>query len=277
MMSAEVLPVWERHDAGFWQRTWQAGDVHLFATVASTNDIAAQLAAGDAPDFSIVLAEEQTRGRGRGGSTWLARAGSSLLFSVLFRVQRRGTTPGGAPVRVGLAVAEVISAATGLDAHLKWPNDVVLPGHGKVAGILCEGAFGHERGGYVVAGIGINVFQSAEEFAGDLRGRACSIQSVTGHAVDRAALLTAVLAQLRGSTGRITDPLAPDELTRLARRDVLRDREVVCDNGSGQVTAGTARGIGADGALMIEQADRLTHVYSGTVRLAHTHVYPGSA
>jgi len=276
MMSAVALPVWEHHDAEFWRRTWQAGQVQLFATVASTNDIAAQSAAGDAPDFSIVLAEEQTLGRGRGGSTWLARAGSSLLFSVLFRVQSRGTTPGGAPVRVGLAIADVISQTTGLDAGVKWPNDVVLPGHGKVAGILCEAAFGHERGGYVVAGIGINVAQSAEEFAGELRGRACSIQSATGHAVERAELMTSVLEQLRMLTGRIIDPLAAEELSRLAQRDVLRDREVVCDNGSGQITVGIARGIGADGALVIEQHGRLSRVYTGTVRLAETHAYPGS-
>jgi BirA family biotin operon repressor/biotin-[acetyl-CoA-carboxylase] ligase len=276
MMSASALSLWEHHDAEFWRRTWQAGEVQLFATVASTNDVAAQRAAGDAPDFSIVLAEEQTLGRGRGGSTWLARAGSSLLFSVLFRVQRRGTTPGGAPVRVGLAVAEAISAIAGVAAGVKWPNDVVLPGHGKVAGILCEAAVGHGRGGYVVAGIGINVSQLADEFTGDLRGRACSIQSATGRAIDRAELMTAVLDQLRALTGRIIDPLAPEELNRLARRDVLRDREVVCDYGSGQTTAGTARGVGADGALMIEQDGRLSRVYTGTVRLAETHAYPGT-
>jgi BirA family biotin operon repressor/biotin-[acetyl-CoA-carboxylase] ligase len=183
---------------------------------------------------------------------------------------------GGAPVRVGLAIADVISEITSLDARVKWPNDVVLPGHGKVAGVLCEGAFGHERGGYVVAGIGINVSQAADEFAGELQGRACSIQSAAGHAVERAALLTALLERLRRSTGRITDPLAPEELTRLARRDVLRDREVVCDHGSGSIMAGVARGIAADGALMIEQQGRLTRVYTGTVRLADTHAYPGS-
>jgi BirA family biotin operon repressor/biotin-[acetyl-CoA-carboxylase] ligase len=275
-MSASALALWEGHDAAFWRRTWQAGEVQLFATVASTNDIAARRGAENAPDFSIVLAEEQTLGRGRGGSRWRARAGSSLLFSVLFHVPKRGTAPGGAPVRVGLAVADAISDIAGLDAGVKWPNDVVIPGHGKVAGILCEGAFGHGRDGYVVAGIGVNVSQSAAEFVGDLRGRACSLHSATGQAVDRAELLTAVLEQLRGLTGRIIEPLAPEELSRLAQRDVLRDRDVVCDNGSGQTTVGIARGVGADGALLIEQHGRLTGLYTGSVRLAETHAYPGS-
>lgn len=276
-MSTEApLHIWEQHDAEYWRHTWRAGAVRLFASVGSSNDIAAELAAGGAPDFSIVLAEEQTRGRGRAGARWHARAHTSLLFSVLFRVNRHGGTPGTAPVRVGLAVADAIADAALTDARLKWPNDVVLPGHGKVAGILCEGAVGRERGGYVIAGIGINVTQAAAEFVGELRGRACSIFSATGATVQRAPLLCDLLARLRLLAGRVTEPLTKEELRRLAERDLLRGRAVVCDSGAGPPVAGVACGIGPDGALLVEHDGRTIPVFAATVRLAASRAYPGS-
>src|SRR5688572_14861482 len=133
----ETLPKWEGRDAEYWRRVWNAGDVLFFDATGSTNDVASSLAATGAPDFSVVVAERQTRGRGRGGSTWGDAAGKSLLFSVLIRTPDPGAAVACAPIRAGIAVASAIPGA-----RVKWPNDVVIPGHGKVAGILCEGAFG---------------------------------------------------------------------------------------------------------------------------------------
>jgi BirA family transcriptional regulator, biotin operon repressor / biotin---[acetyl-CoA-carboxylase] ligase len=258
--------LWQGHDAAWWQRAWNAGDVRLLQSTESTNDVVAAMAAAGAPHFSIALAEEQTRGRGRGGNAWTAQPGSSLMFSVLLRVNTLGAAPGSAPVRIGLAVAEAIG-----DARVKWPNDVVIAGHGKVAGVLCEGVFGS----HIVAGIGINVLQSPSDFPPELHGRACSILSATGVRVDRAALLSRLLASLHMFGAAITDPLTEDELHRLAARDVLLGESIVVEESS-RLLNGIGRGIAPDGALLLERAESVVRVYNGTVRSADARAYPGT-
>lgn len=261
------LGKWEGHDAEYWRRAWGAGSVALFQTTESTNDTAARLALDGAPDFSVVIAEEQTRGRGRGASTWSAAPGTSLLFSVLFRTAQPGHAPGCAPIRIGLAVASAIS-----NARVKWPNDVVIPGHGKLAGILCEGVFGS----HVVAGVGINVTQSREDFPVELRERACSIVSATAVSVDRAALLTEILRSMQAVAGRLTDPLTAEEVAEFSRYDLLKDSAVVCEADNLRTFQGTAHGIAEDGALLVATATGIERVYNATVRMANENAYPGT-
>lgn len=258
--------LWEGHDAAYWQRAWRAGEVRLLASTPSTNDVVAGMAAAGAPDFSIALAETQSRGRGRGGSTWNAPPASSLLFSVLLRQHEATAAAACAPIRIGLAVAEAIGGA-----GLKWPNDIVFAGKGKVAGILCEGVFGS----HIVAGIGINVYQNPDDFPAEMRGSACSILSATGQRIDRAELLGRVLGALRVLGPAIAEPLADDELARFASRDVLLDQHVTIAEGE-RTLHGIARGLAPDGALLLESAHSLTRVYNGTVRLREAGAYPGS-
>jgi BirA family biotin operon repressor/biotin-[acetyl-CoA-carboxylase] ligase len=271
------LASWEGHNADYWRRTWHAGAAHFFETVESTNDVAADLAAAGAPDFTVVIAEEQSRGRGRSGARWLAEPGTSLLLSVVFRIEAHGPAPGCAPIRAGLAVAEAITRHGGVNADVKWPNDVVFQNCGKVAGVLCEAALGQQGAGFVIVGIGINVLQAPDQFPDDLRDQACSLLCATRARVERAALLTDVLAGLRSFSGTIAQPLSDSELARFAERDVLRDRAIVCESGAGQVVVGTARGVARDGALLVEQPEGITQVYNATVRLAAAHTYPGSS
>ena len=246
-MRGSQLLSWEGHNADYWRRTWQVGAAYFFDSVASTNDVAAQLAENGAPDFTVVLAEEQTRGRGRSGSRWHAERGTALLFSVVIRIGREAQTPGCAPIRVGLAVAEAISGHIGARADVKWPNDVVIADAGKAAGILCESVLGQQAAGYIVVGIGINVLQSLDQFAPELRGSACSLLSATGIQVDRSVLLTDIIAQLRSIAHDIAEPLTDDELARLSAMDVLRDRAIVCETVGGVIN-GRGRGVARDGA-----------------------------
>lgn len=276
-MNVHTLSLWEGRDPDYWAGQWQAGAVRFYERIGSTNDVAAELAAGGAPHFSVVLAEEQFRGRGRAGSSWQAQPGSAILVSVMLRIQEQGSAPGCAPVRIGLAVAESVSEIAGVEALVKWPNDVVIAGCGKVAGILCEGAFSGKRGGYIVAGIGINVSQAADSFPPELRGRACSILSATGVSGARGELLTSVLGKLRACADTITEPLTDDELRRLADRDILRDREIACETGAGEVLSGVGAGLSRDGALLIRLEHETRAIYNATVRLSETHAYPGSA
>jgi BirA family transcriptional regulator, biotin operon repressor / biotin---[acetyl-CoA-carboxylase] ligase len=144
----------------------------------------------DAPEGALVVAEEQTAGRGRLGRRWFAPAGTSLLCSL----QLRPDTPTERlPELTGVAAracADAIAALTGLEPALKFPNDVLV-GARKVAGILAEA-----RDGRVVLGVGINVNVPADELPEDVDRPATSLLVETGRELDRAELLAELLERL---------------------------------------------------------------------------------
>jgi BirA family biotin operon repressor/biotin-[acetyl-CoA-carboxylase] ligase len=148
------------------------------------------LLAAEAPEGAVVTADEQTAGRGRLGRRWLAPAGTSLLCSL----QLRPDVPGERlPELTGVAaqsVAEAVTALTGLETELKFPNDVLV-GARKLAGVLAEA-----REGRVVLGIGINVNVAGDELPREVDRPATSVLAETGSELDRAELLTEVLEGL---------------------------------------------------------------------------------
>jgi BirA family biotin operon repressor/biotin-[acetyl-CoA-carboxylase] ligase len=144
----------------------------------------------DDPEGAVAVTEEQSEGRGRLGRSWHAPAGTSVLVSVLLR-------PAVDPPRLpelsliaGGAVAEAIADTTGLDAAIKFPNDVLLRGR-KVAGILAEAGDGR-----VVLGIGVNANQTGEQLSPDTETEPTSLRLELGAPVDRAALLAAILSRV---------------------------------------------------------------------------------
>ena len=148
------------------------------------------LVPADAPEGAIVVAGEQTEGRGRLGRRWLAPAGTSLLCSL----QLRPKVPGERlPELTGVAAhacAEAIAALTGLEPELKFPNDVLVGGR-KVAGVLAEA-----REGRVVLGIGVNVNLAEDALPQEVDRPATSLLAETGRELDRAELLAELLERL---------------------------------------------------------------------------------
>ena len=144
----------------------------------------------EAPEGAVVVADEQTAGRGRLGRRWLAPAGTSLLCSVQLRPE---ITPERLPeltVVASHALAEAIEQLTGVRPELKFPNDLLLGGR-KVAGILAEA-----REGRVVAGIGVNVNSGEAELPVEVETAATSLLIETGREIDRAHLLVGLLVRL---------------------------------------------------------------------------------
>jgi len=260
------LTVWEGRPVQEWREAWGAPTLVVLDAVGSTNDVARALAEDGAPSGTAVLAEHQTAGRGRAGRRWHAPHGTALLLSVVLRPpagRAAGSAPGAIPLRIGLAVARAAEAVAGVSLGLKWPNDVVAPDAGKVAGILCEAASG-AGGGFVVAGIGVNVNQRPEDFPSDVRATATSLAAVAGRTVSRAELCGAILVALREAGDRFAAPLEPHELRAIAERDALFGRNVNVDG----VPRGTAVGIAPDGALLVrDETGDVGAVYSGTVRV----------
>jgi BirA family biotin operon repressor/biotin-[acetyl-CoA-carboxylase] ligase len=267
-MPAVVATRWEGVAVDVWRARWRLPHLEVFACIGSTNDRARLLAEAGAHAGTVVIAEEQTAGRGRYGRHWTAPAGKAVLLSIVLRPGRSPSStpaaPATGPVRVALAVARAIERTTGMSPGVKWPNDVVVPGAGKVAGILCEGSVGPRDDGFVVAGVGINTGQAEADFPDDLRARATSLALVAPRPFRRTQLVGTLLDELRPFDLARLDRLAPAELAELVRRDVLRGRQVEVVG----VATGTAAGIAPDAALILDTADGVRLVYSGSVRPA---------
>ena len=163
--------------------------VAVWNRVASTNDLATAAAGSIANDGLVILAEEQTRGRGRRGRAWQAPPRSCVLMSVLLFPS--GPIAGSSWLTAlgAVAAAEVVEAETGLPARIKWPNDVRIEGR-KIAGVLVE------RNSGVVIGLGLNVMIGLEDFPEALRTTATSLQILTAEVHDRSEIARALIRRL---------------------------------------------------------------------------------
>jgi len=162
-------------------------DVYRYESLTASTQ---RLLQPDDPEGAIAVADEQTEGRGRLGRSWHAPAGTSVLVSVLLRPRVESARLPELSLLAGGAVAEAISEVTGLDPAIKFPNDVLLGGK-KVAGILAESSDGR-----VVLGIGVNANQTAAQLPADAQMEPTSLRLEHGEAIDRAALLAAILVRV---------------------------------------------------------------------------------
>lgn len=256
IVSASPVVEWEGHPVSFWRELWSVPVLEVHDRIGSTNDRARELADDGWGAYTTVIADEQTRGRGRSGAPWLSEAGAGLLISVLLPAAPATHLS----LLVGLAAAEAIErVCPGLRPRIEWPNDVTLSDR-KVAGILCEGA-----GRFVVAGLGVNTREPLGGFPAELGDRAASLEGAGRGRPDRAALAGALLAALRGRLAGTGPRLSLDERVALSERDALEGREVE----TAQHGRGRAVGIAEDGALVLERPDGTrVHVRAGQVRPA---------
>lgn len=169
-----------------------ARQILWYSEVPSTNDLAALLAERGAREGCVVAANAQSAGRGRHGRSWASPAGAGLYVSTVLRPTEHAVPT--LTVAAGVALAEGIQAATGLDLQVKWPNDVYA-GARKVAGVLAEAVQAGPPGIlYVVIGFGINVMPAS--YPPEVALRATSLEGELGRAVDRGLLLAECLASL---------------------------------------------------------------------------------
>lgn len=217
--------------------------------VGSTNDLARLLAGAGCPEGTVVVADRQTRGRGRHGRVWASPKGG-LWCSVLLRPSARSPM-GLLSLAVAVAVAETVEQFVPEPAGIRWPNDIEIAGR-KVAGILIEAT-----GAAVAVGVGINVSVELGAMPPDVAARAGSLHLIAGRPIERRAVLDALLARLadryaawaaRGST----------VIEAWGSRDLLRGKSVAVLH-SGSAIEGVAEGINQEGALLIRTA-------AGTIR-----------
>jgi BirA family biotin operon repressor/biotin-[acetyl-CoA-carboxylase] ligase len=257
--AAGVPEAWEGRPVEAWREAWRLPRLIVLQRTTSTNDVARAAAEAGTPHGTLVLADEQTAGRGRPGRIWHAAPARSILASFVLRIPRGATAPAAAPIRIGLAAAYAIGVAAGVAARVKWPNDLLAPDGLKLAGVLCEGSLG-ETGGLVIAGIGINVLQTADELPPG--AGATSLALAGARDPSRAAVAGALAAAVMAAAPHLAEPLGPHEIEAWQRRDALRDLDITIDG----VHAGRVLGISDQGALLVRTPFGIRPFWTGTVR-----------
>jgi BirA family transcriptional regulator, biotin operon repressor / biotin---[acetyl-CoA-carboxylase] ligase len=221
--------------------------VYLTST-GSTMDIARTEAEGGAPDGAVVLAEEQTKGRGRFDRTWVSPAGTNLYLTLLVRpsLDRLHSLSIVSPLAVALAVEDT----TGLEPRIKWPNDVIINGR-KLSGILIESEVSGSSVEYALVGAGVNVnFDTAQ--SPEIVQIATSVKRELGRETSREGLLTAFLNRFEQLYEDAPNGGAVLEQWR-SRLDTLgREVRVTFRD---QVYAGLAEDVDGDGHLILVQPD----------------------
>ena len=237
--------------------------LHFFERIGSTNDEALALAKGGAPEGTLVLADEQTSGRGRRGRNWSSPPGTNLYLSLVLRPT---FSPRHAPElvpAVAVAAAEAMRAA-GAPAEIKWPNDLQIGGK-KVAGILTELSARGDRIDFVVVGLGVNVNLAPDMLPPELQDVATSLAAALGRDLDRATFAADLLAHLQTwidlHASRGFDPVRE----RYAALSATLHRRVCVTEGE-TTLEGVAEGIDEGGALLLRKDDQtLLRIHTGDV------------
>ncbi len=235
-----------------------------FDVVGSTNDVARELASEGWPEWTVVMAEEQTKGRGRFGRRWASPPGG-LWFSIILRPCLAREDLQLLPLVASLAVARTLSDLYGLNTELRWPNDVLINGR-KVCGILVENFFSGEELLFSIVGIGINANFSLKELPDEIRYEATTLLEELNHRINREELLFSCLSSLRSYY---------EALLRGERSALLEEVEefmgfparVIISEG-GLRFSGIALGLTGDGSLLVKLPDGAIKSFgpSSTVR-----------
>jgi BirA family biotin operon repressor/biotin-[acetyl-CoA-carboxylase] ligase len=222
--------------------------VELLESTTSTLDVAHRLAAEGAPSGTLVIANEQTAGRGRGGKTWQSAAGAGLWLTLI----ERPADPSGLSVlslRVGIAAAEALDRFAVEPIRLKWPNDLYID-RSKLAGVLTEARWREQSVEWVAIGLGINMKPPL-----NVQGAAWLEPGTT-----RVEVLGELIPALR-TAANAAGPLSSLEMEEFNARDMARGRD--CR----EPALGRVVGIAPSGELLVALADSVTSFRSGSLVL----------
>jgi BirA family biotin operon repressor/biotin-[acetyl-CoA-carboxylase] ligase len=240
------------------------GDIRYFESIGSTNDEALAWATAGAMDMSLVVADEQTLGRGRYDRPWITPPATALAVSIILRPSMEERSH--LSRIVGLAALAVSDALQirGLDPEIKWPNDILLNMR-KVAGILIELVWSGDTIECIVIGIGVNVAKGAVPTTDILRFPAISLEHVLGQPPEREPLLHDILANIIA----LRPHLATDSfIASWEKKLAYNGRQVQVEMGGEQSVTGKVVGLEPDGSLRLrDEHGKYVTVRFGDVRL----------
>ncbi len=236
-------------------------EIVIMKTVDSTNEEIKRRAQKNAASGIVVISRSQTAGRGRLGRNWVSSEGG-IYFSILLRPELPPNDVSGITLAAGLGVCIAIRKFTGLDAMIKWPNDVII-GNKKVCGILTEMTAQTDMVDFVVMGIGVNVLN--DSFPEEISNKATSLKIETGGEVDLSRLMREIISVLDKTLCSYLLGISQEDMKLYKSMCATIGREVSLTRG-GERLSGKAVDITADGELvvMLNSGKRIT-VNSGEV------------
>lgn len=242
-------------------------EMQYYPAVDSTNRVAKALAYHGAQEGTIVVAEEQTGGKGRLERNFFSPRVKGIWFSVILRPN---FSPHDAPkftLLAAVAVAEAMNRFN-LKPQIKWPNDIMFDGR-KLVGILTEMSGEIAKIAYIVVGVGINVNIDRDEFPAELQAVAASLKEMNGGEVSRVNFFRAVLEEFDKLYRKVKADGFGEIFTRWRKYNITLGKEVrvISAGDGGETFTGRAIDLDADGALVVETADGRRTVYAGDVSI----------
>lgn len=250
---------------------WAGRPVCFYEELASTNLQAKLDAENGAREGTLIVADMQTAGRGRRGRSWSSPPGTNVYFTLILKPDFRVELASMVTLVMGLAVAEGIRETCGLEARIKWPNDIVVNGK-KVCGILAEMSTERDFIHYVVMGVGINV--ARQDFPPEIAQTASCLEQECGRAVSRAEIMVNVMKAFETYYGIFRgDGSLAGLLDRYNGMLAGKDGEVRILDPKGEYR-GISRGINPAGELLVEREDGTVEpVYAGEVSVRGIYGY----
>ena len=245
--------------------------IRYFSRIDSTNQYAKRIAEEGAPDGTLIIADEQTAGKGRSGRTWVTPPAEAIAFTLLLRPKLSPDRISMVTLVMGLAVTNAVNSLYGVSAGIKWPNDVVIKGR-KLCGILTEMSAEVRQVNYIVIGVGINA--NLTSFPEEIREIATSLKLELGRDINRAELIARVMAEFERLYAEFE---AQGDLGA-----VMQEYNELCLNAGSKVRVldpngeytGTSRGINSMGELLVETEDgQIQEVYAGEVSVRGIYGY----
>lgn len=250
---------------------WAANDIRYYEVLDSTNNEARRAAECGAENGTLIVAELQEHGKGRRGRSWETPAGTSVAMSIVLRPQIEPSHASAVTLVMGLATAKACRVFCGVDARIKWPNDIVVDGR-KIAGILTEMSSEIDYINYLVIGVGINV--NTDDFPEELKEKAVSLKRLTGEKIDRAGLIAACIKEFEHYYERFTETQDVSGMLEEYNELLAGRGERVRVLEPGNEYEGISEGINQKGELLVRREDGTqTAVYAGEVSVRGVYGY----
>lgn len=244
---------------------------YFFDTLSSTNDKAKELALYE-EEGTVIIAEEQTKGRGRFGRNWISSKGKDILLSIILK-------PNLNPIemqRIVLIAAATVNMALkdiGISSQIKWPNDIIIDGK-KVSGILMELAISGDKVVYGVLGIGININQEIIDIPDELKDKSTSLRIVTNREIDREELMKVLLQRFNKYYMDYKDGRNIDYIIDICRENsAIIGKEVFILQGNSSCRKGLVKDIDISGELVVDFPQGLEKISSGQVSIRGKDTY----
>lgn len=243
-------------------------DIEIASHATSSNSVLLQRAALGAKNGSVLAVELQTEGRGRLGRTWYAGLGDALTFSLLWRFDCGLNSLSGLSLAVGVAIIRALNQLGAQDVQLKWPNDILTP-HGKLAGVLIEAQGDMLGPSTVVIGIGLNCRSPNPELTQKIAQPVSALEEIFDVLPERNHLLAELLVELSNVLSEFAKNGFSELRAEWIQHHAYQNLPIQLRMSNGTIHKGTARGVNAQGELLLETSYGVQCFNSGEAGVQH--------